>query len=684
MGNKAKAASAEALVSQLSNEGQLLLTLQRRRLADGLVKASTSLSLVRGQEEQALQAALAKLFPGHDLPEPFTPAAAPLPPPAAPSAAKAPPPPVDPPATPRKVPPPQAPPTKEEAAAAVARLRRLAEPLWKEIATLRGLVVKRQLPIEFLGDEEFRAALHQLRSEQLARLAREELARWIAFGFGPASSDPAKIDLENSGADGVLGFYEPRTRRLVVRLSLAADAQREQPLKTTLAHEIEHALQDQNFGLRRLDPATGLDELLALRSVYEGDATLAQGAWELRQAGRPLKAGLAAWAEGLRERSISALLDDTGYAASLEGASPLLRDRVLFPYVHGLAFATHVFRAGGFKLLDQTFARPPVSTHQVLHPEAYLRGDQPVRVEPPPAPPGTKKVASGRLGEVAVRALLTLCGDGPIGLATASDWAGDGYTIFEQDGQLRLLWRTVWSSKDAAQRFADVIELQFPCWDAAAQDAAPGAWQIGPGHTAVNRGRTVTVTRGLGLHPAGSDTNGGFAFTEPKRVPFEFKPLLADTPPQLIGDDFVDGRLGFSAKVPRGYVQVPEAGSELALVRREPLGVISLGYVTDRLDEQTRKNTYQKTTASLLRAIPGGSRLTSLGPRAAKVFGVEAEEFRWKAGPSLVIGVVCVPLCGGRSYLEVSMISESDAVLPAWLSTFQQLGAEPPVCADLD
>src|SRR5262249_58162300 len=57
----------------------------------------------------------------------------------------------------------------------------------------------------------------------------------------------------------------------------------------------------------------------------------------------------------------------------------ILRQQLLFPYVHGLAFVKAALAQGGWPGLQRVYQHPPVSTQQIMHPEKYL-------AEPPVLP----------------------------------------------------------------------------------------------------------------------------------------------------------------------------------------------------------------------------------------------------------------------------------------------------------
>jgi hypothetical protein len=107
----------------------------------------------------------------------------------------------------------------------------------------------------------------------------------------------------------------------------------------------------------------------------------------------------------------------------LDHALDLARKRLVFPYEEGMMFASDLYRAGGFPLVDGAFAHPPRSTEQILHPERYLAGDQPRPVATPKAPTGYTLVTSDTLGELDTRTLLSRCMDP----AVANRAAGAGH-----------------------------------------------------------------------------------------------------------------------------------------------------------------------------------------------------------------------------------------------------------------
>ena len=162
-----------------------------------------------------------------------------------------------------------------------------------------------------------------------------------------------------------------------------------------LAHEIEHALQDQNFGFPDMDKLPDDDARLARMALYEGDAMATMTAVAARRAHQPVKLALGAAATAMRSLTAAQIVQASGYSPELLQAPAVVREELATPYVAGMALVAEVHRRGGFALVDKMFRKPPLTTHQVLHPDAYLAGELPARVPFPPGPPDVSYTITG-------------------------------------------------------------------------------------------------------------------------------------------------------------------------------------------------------------------------------------------------------------------------------------------------
>jgi hypothetical protein len=295
------------------------------------------------------------------------------------------------------------------------------------------------------------------------------------------------IDLRDLTAslfeEGVAGYYDPRTGRL--RTVTGAATGTRVLAEMVLAHELTHALEDQRFGLDLEELTGGDDAALARLALIEGTATSMMTAYVTRHF--------------TAEETLGGLLS-SAFADSAD-LPPFMQAQLLFPYVDGSAFVDQLLRrAGGrWELVDTAYRfRPPSSTEQVLHPEAYFDADEPARVRLDVAPllgDGWERDVAGTWGELQTRELLVRAGGG--GSAEAAEgWGGDRYE----------LWRArpaAGSDCTAPCRAADVLVIRWR-WDTPRDEAEfarklrawAGIQPSGSGIAVARRGGTVTLAIG--------------------------------------------------------------------------------------------------------------------------------------------------------------------------------------------
>jgi hypothetical protein len=282
--------------------------------------------------------------------------------------------------------------------------------------------------------------------------------------------------------EGVAGYYDPRTERLRVVTGAATGTR--VLAEMTLAHELTHALEDQVYGLGLEDMSGSDDRLLARLALIEGTAS----ALMYRYAERHFTA----------EETLGGVLA-SAFADTAE-LPPFLQSQTVFPYVQGEVFVSALLeRAGGrWDLVDLAYrARPPSSTEQILHPEAYLDVEEPARVPLRVGAvlgDGWSRAAAGTWGELSTRELLATAGGGGSGDAAAG-WGGDRYE----------LWRArpiVGESCPSPCTEADVLVMRWR-WDTPRDErefarklSAFAAAELDGPFAVVRRGGTVTLAIG--------------------------------------------------------------------------------------------------------------------------------------------------------------------------------------------
>jgi hypothetical protein len=300
------------------------------------------------------------------------------------------------------------------------------------VETLRGLRFKSlPVPVRVSGEVARREGLEDLdRSYPAARRHADE-AILRRLGLIDRGVDLRSISASLFGEGGVAGYYDPRSKRLRIVTGAATGTRVLQ--EVTLAHELTHALEDQRFGLSP-EEGSNDDRALARLALIEGSATFVMERYLLRYFST--------------EEALAGVL---GSAFSTgPDLPPFLQAQLLFPYTGGMTFVQElVRRAGGrWALVDLADrVRPPDSTEQVLHPEKYLRVEEPLPVSlDVRLGPGWRRAASGVWGEWATGRL--------VGEEAAAGWGGDRYELWQGPGGDVLAMRWRWDTRRDAREFA--------------------------------------------------------------------------------------------------------------------------------------------------------------------------------------------------------------------------------------
>ena len=336
----------------------------------------------------------------------------------------------------------------------------------------RKTSVKRRLISQDEAEAWFRKRLAG--SEYTERIARSEISM-KKFGLLPREFDLREF-IVKSERQGVAGFYDEESKMISLLNWIGADAQ-----KPILAHELTHALQDQNYDLKtwqkaavKKNAANGgasavedEESTTARHAVVEGQAMVVYMDYVLAPLHRTLKdtPGIIA---ALEEPSVVAVID----TEVSHNAPIVFREAGAFPYKYGLLFEAALLEKGGKKLaFTDVFAHPPKTTHEVLQPKAYLEAEHLVPLTVPNMQPllgGKYEVYdTGSFGELDVRSLLKQLGEKRLANDIAAAWQGGSYVTFRQPSattpatnpaisQVALLYVSHWKSAQAAERFARV------------------------------------------------------------------------------------------------------------------------------------------------------------------------------------------------------------------------------------
>ncbi|MCU1339725.1 MAG: hypothetical protein JWO19_5306 [Bryobacterales bacterium] len=324
----------------------------------------------------------------------------------------------------------------------------------RTLSDITGWKVQRTVPAEILSRDNFRKMVEE--GVKDAETNKETRAAEIAlkmFGLVPQDFNLAR----ESGdllAEQAAAFYDYKKKRLFVLDSTRTDNEQ----LIALAHELAHALADQQHPLRKFIKDADSDEpATARQSVIEGQATWLSWAYLSKKSGG-------------RGEVPKALVDKLAEGAGASGEdfpvfsqAPLyIRESLTFPYTEGMRFQDAVYRELGPAAFERIFRDPPRSTQHILHPQTYLAS----RIPTMPAPPrledarSFRMLADGDVGEFDYSVLLRQFIGETEGREAAAHWRGGVYRLYEHKHAKYpvLTHSSEWDSPEAARTFFELYQ----------------------------------------------------------------------------------------------------------------------------------------------------------------------------------------------------------------------------------
>lgn len=232
-----------------------------------------------------------------------------------------------------------------------------------------------------------------------------------------------KVDLTaatNTLTDsGTLAFYSPVTETVYVRGTELTTA-----VEVTLAHELVHVLQDQNFDLGRLSELES-GAATTLRAMAEGDAGRIEDIYiESELTGSEQD---AYYKES--EESYDDVADDID-----DQVPPALSALFASPYIFGPRLVDFLFASGGTDAIDAAFENPP-SEFALFDPigsdpTKSLASEQ--EILEVAAPEGAKTIDDGSFGSPSWYLVLAARLDPPVALTATDGITADGYVNYRK------------------------------------------------------------------------------------------------------------------------------------------------------------------------------------------------------------------------------------------------------------
>lgn len=301
--------------------------------------------------------------------------------------------------------------------------------------------------------------------ESAKRLTQAELVL-KKFGLIPRDSS-LQGTLLALYTESVAGYYDPKTKTVYLLDWLDAESQ-----KPVLAHELTHALQDQNFGIEqyfkipkdknsRYDFTTS-EAQSARVAVMEGQAAAAMVDYLLADRGLTLASAPDV------ARAVQAAMLAEPDAPILSHAPLYLREDMKFPYTYGLNFTLELLKTSKERAFREPFSKPPQSTRQIMEPETYIGNESAPAL---PAPDFDRLLGDewrqfdvDTVGQFDVSILAREYGRTPQqAQKISSEWRGSYYYAANKKGikpskpeDIALLYVSRWASPEAANHFADI------------------------------------------------------------------------------------------------------------------------------------------------------------------------------------------------------------------------------------
>ncbi|MGZ4838262.1 MAG: hypothetical protein ACXVZR_06900 [Terriglobales bacterium] len=266
----------------------------------------------------------------------------------------------------------------------------------------------------------------------------------------------------------VAGYYDTKTKTVYLLDWLPPASQ-----LPVMAHELTHALQDQNFGMEKwvekgssgktpAEEARSDEQVAARHAIIEGQAMAVMIDYLLAPTGNNI-VNSPTIAEAIQQGMME------GEDSPVFNRAPLFLKRVLlFPYSYGLDFERELLAKGGKeKAFAGVFKSPPQNTRQVMEPATYLASE---KLPELPVPDIAKlmgkdweKYDVGSIGEFDVAVMSEIYGvDDP--KTIYPHWRGGWYYAMKHkaSGELAVVTVTKWATEEAATSFRKVCTANIP------------------------------------------------------------------------------------------------------------------------------------------------------------------------------------------------------------------------------
>jgi hypothetical protein len=308
-----------------------------------------------------------------------------------------------------------------------------------QVEAVRGLAFERRVNVEPVTAEEIDRRLREyLDVYYPKRFYARRSDAWATIGAIPRNVGIlGAIDAYQQRQ--VLGFYDSQNGELVY----TGDADLDRLEHFVLAHELTHAIDDQHFGLDRLDD-------LVVRcddETFQAAVGIVEGSANHFATQVLLRFPVAATGSGSGD----------GPAAEVP---PLMLEIFAYPYTAGQRFAAALADAGGPAAVNRALRTFPTTTEQILHPSKYPDDVAETVDVPDFAPtfgPRWRDHDVMVVGELWLKALLNLRLEESAAASAAAGWDGGIYRAWSDGEDVAVILSTVWDTPADAEEFSEAL-----------------------------------------------------------------------------------------------------------------------------------------------------------------------------------------------------------------------------------
>ena len=377
-----------------------------------------------------------------------------------------------------------------------------------------GLAIKKEVKRRLVDRDEVQAYVEkEMREDEDAQRLKNGEMVLKKFGLVPRDFDVEGF-LVKLLREQVAGYYDPKTKYVNLLNWLQPEAQ-----MPVLAHELTHALQDQNFGMEKwvkgpnhkkhMTPAETIaddETTVARHAVLEGQAMAVMLDWMLAPTKKTILDA------PLIVDAMEAGMASGGDSPVYQSAPLYLQRMLIFPYTYGLDFERTLLKQGKDKAYAGVFQRPPQSTREVMEPKAYLANEHLAPLDPPDFAKVLGKdwemYDVGSIGEFDVAEIAEQFSNAAKSKEIYPGWRGGYYYAVRRKGKtvlgpqdVGLVFVSRWGDPKAEASFADVysgsVSKRYPRVTpvSPATNGTTGVAQV-PTHWATGEGDVFVETHG--------------------------------------------------------------------------------------------------------------------------------------------------------------------------------------------